>query len=181
MKRYAEKNYIAYDPVYKTAFISRKPFTWQDINEQQPLKPIQRKVMAEAREAGLKDGVALSIQGSSGEIIGVGMASSDGGVDLSKDAVSKIYMIVNQFHLCYSDLISENVPLSINNDTFLSKREREVLIWSGQNKSTADIADIMGVSAKTIEFHLANIYKKLGVNGRILAVIKALHHGLISL
>ena len=181
MKYYGENNYITYDPVYRAAFISRKPFTWNELERKNELKPKQAQVMREAREAGLRDGIAMSIQGPSGEIVGIGMASSMGGVDSCKNALSKIYMLVNQFHFCHSDMVMEDVPLAINCAQQLTPRERDVLLWCGQNKSSSDIATILNISEKTVEFHLAKIYKKLGVNGKILAVLKASHLGMIRL
>jgi DNA-binding CsgD family transcriptional regulator len=180
MKHYTENKYITYDPVYRTALFSRKPFTWNEIIEKQDLDPVQKKVMWEAREAGLKDGVALSIQSPLGGIVGVGLASSSGGVDLSKNAMSQISMIVHQFHLCHSDFLAKEHCISQEIITPLTEQEREILIWCAQSKSNHDIGIIMGVTSKTIDFHLSKIYKKLGVNGRILAVVKACNLGLIS-
>jgi DNA-binding CsgD family transcriptional regulator len=32
--------------------------------------------------------------------------------------------------------------------------------------TNAQIADLLGISAKTVEFHLGNAYRKVGVRGR---------------
>ncbi|MGE0698080.1 MAG: LuxR C-terminal-related transcriptional regulator [Hyphomicrobiaceae bacterium] len=110
-----EQNYTQHDPVYRTALIRRRPFSWSGLMKTANLSKLQQRVMNEAMEAGLKDGVAL------GELLTV--------------------------------------------------REREILKWCAHNKSANDIADILNISSRTVECHLTNIYTKLGVNGRILAVL----------
>lgn len=54
----------------------------------------------------------------------------------------------------------------------LSKREKEVLGLLLQGKSNKDIALSLGISDRTVEFHLSNIYTKLHVSSRIEAVLK---------
>jgi len=60
-----------------------------------------------------------------------------------------------------------------NLETNLTKREIEVLRLLCQGKSYKVIADSLYVSPNTIRFHLKNIYKKLQVNSKYEAVIKA--------
>jgi DNA-binding CsgD family transcriptional regulator len=49
----------------------------------------------------------------------------------------------------------------------LSQREREVVALLMQCKSNKQIALSLGVSERTVEFHLKNIYTKLQVNSRV--------------
>ena len=58
-------------------------------------------------------------------------------------------------------------------DQFLSKREREVLEHLAQGLSNKLIARNIGVSENTIRFHLKNIYHKLQVHNRLLAISAA--------
>jgi DNA-binding CsgD family transcriptional regulator len=53
-----------------------------------------------------------------------------------------------------------------------SERERKVIEALLQGKSNKQIAVALGLSLRTVEFHLSNIYKKLGVASRTEAVIK---------
>jgi LuxR family transcriptional regulator, quorum-sensing system regulator CviR len=63
----------------------------------------------------------------------------------------------------------------------LLPREKEVLNWMKQGKSTWDISLILGISDNTIKFHIKNIFKKLDVVNRIQAVATAVREGLIDL
>ena len=54
----------------------------------------------------------------------------------------------------------------------LSKREQEVADLLLQGKSNKQIAVLLGISLSTVEFHLKNIYAKLGVGSRSEAILK---------
>jgi DNA-binding CsgD family transcriptional regulator len=62
----------------------------------------------------------------------------------------------------------------------LTPRELEVLRWLSQGLSNKAIAAALGVSPRTINFHLDNLYSKLGVASRTEAVLAALRHGWAS-
>ncbi|MCO6185309.1 response regulator [Rhizobium sp. L1K21] len=62
----------------------------------------------------------------------------------------------------------------------LTARESEVLAWIAKGKSNRDIGEILGLSARTVNKHLEQIYVKLGVENRASAAVKAasvLHEG----
>ena len=57
----------------------------------------------------------------------------------------------------------------------LTVRESEVLLWIAKGKSNRDIGDILGLSSRTVNKHLEQIYVKLGVENRASAAVKAAH------
>lgn len=56
----------------------------------------------------------------------------------------------------------------------LTARESEVLGWLAGGKTDRDIADILGISPRTVHKHLQRIYEKLGVETRTAAVVRAM-------
>jgi DNA-binding CsgD family transcriptional regulator len=52
----------------------------------------------------------------------------------------------------------------------LTRREGEVLSWLSKGKTNRDIAQILGLSPRTVDKHLEQIYAKLGVENRTAAV-----------
>jgi DNA-binding CsgD family transcriptional regulator len=54
----------------------------------------------------------------------------------------------------------------------LSVREKEVVVLLMQGKSNKEIAQVLGVAIRTVEFHVSHIYAKLGVASRGEAIIK---------
>ncbi len=57
----------------------------------------------------------------------------------------------------------------------LTHRESEVLLWIAKGKSNRDIGEILGLSSRTVNKHLEQIYVKLGVENRASAAVKAAH------
>jgi len=55
----------------------------------------------------------------------------------------------------------------------LNEREVEVLTWVARGKTSVEIAQIVGLTKRTIDFHIDNARAKLGATTRTEAVIKA--------
>jgi DNA-binding CsgD family transcriptional regulator len=62
----------------------------------------------------------------------------------------------------------------------LREREKEALTWAARGKTSAEIAQILGLSKRTVDFHLDNARCKLGVATRTQAVMKAASGQLIN-
>ena len=63
----------------------------------------------------------------------------------------------------------------------LTDRQREVLVLLAKGRSTRHIAQELDISMKTVEFHKANITRKLGVHTTSELIKFALAHGLTTL
>ena len=55
----------------------------------------------------------------------------------------------------------------------LNDREVETLTWAARGKTSAEIAVILGITKRTVDFHVDNARTKLGAPTRTAAVIKA--------
>lgn len=63
----------------------------------------------------------------------------------------------------------------------LTEREEEVLRWmAGGVTSTRDLAERLGVTERTVKFHVGNLLEKLQVGSRAEAVSLALREGLVK-
>ena len=58
----------------------------------------------------------------------------------------------------------------------LTPRETEVLSWLAKGKTNRDIADILGMSPRTVNKHLEHIFEKLGIETRAAAAALASGH-----
>ena len=63
----------------------------------------------------------------------------------------------------------------------LTEREKEVLTWVGRGKTSAEIAIILGLSERTVNFHCDQAMKRLDVINRTQAVATAMAQGLLSI
>lgn len=64
-------------------------------------------------------------------------------------------------------------------DIELNQREIEALVWSARGKTSAEIATLMNITKRTVDFHIDNARAKLGASTRIEAVVRAVSGGLI--
>jgi DNA-binding CsgD family transcriptional regulator len=62
----------------------------------------------------------------------------------------------------------------------LTEREREVLYWAGQGKSTIEISMILLISPRTVKAHLKKIMGKLETDNRTLMVAEAIRKGILD-
>ncbi|APW35926.1 DNA-binding response regulator [Rhodoferax koreense] len=63
-------------------------------------------------------------------------------------------------------LAADTVTALRQPDVPLTPRETEVLSWLAKGKTNRDIADILGMSPRTVNKHLEHIFEKLGVETR---------------
>ena len=62
----------------------------------------------------------------------------------------------------------------------LTRRQRECLTWVEQGKSSSDIGVILGLSPETVNEHVGEACRRLGVRTRIQAVVAARASGLFE-
>lgn len=61
----------------------------------------------------------------------------------------------------------------------LTSRELDVLRWTMEGKSAWAVGEILSVSENTVNFHLRNVFRKLGSASKHQAVLKAIALGLL--
>lgn len=177
MNHYEESGYQALDPAVHYAFQTSQPFSWDYLKKLSFLKKKQTNILLEAEEAGLNTGVGIPLYGANGELAGVGLSSSNMLEIPDKNTLSRLKLITDQFHFAYCSI--EPSP-DVTDIPSLTARELEVLKWLARGKTYEDIADILSCSANNVNFHIKNIYVKLGANSKSLAVLKAIYFGIIS-
>ncbi len=62
----------------------------------------------------------------------------------------------------------------------LTRRELEILKLVSEGRSNRQVAELLWVTDQTVKFHLANVYRKLGVRSRFDAARWAFEHGVLE-
>ena len=171
---YITKEYFNIDPIPKEHFSSFNLQFWDDTYKKYE---IPGKFVSEAQDFGLVKGYTYGIKKP---ISTQGSLLSLAGPDLRREARTEaiIRLIAPHLHQCYLRLNKEIGKKAV---PALSRREKEVLNWLGQGKSTWDISMILSISERTVKFHAENIKEKLNASSRTHAVAIALELGLLSL
>jgi len=110
---------------------------------------------------------------------------------LKKDSLSKLVSVVrlvNDGETVISSTTSKSLHRLIkgrdkkaSSSGRLQQREIDVLKFAAKGLSNRDIAESLFISERTVQSHLANIFKKLDVGSRTEAVLLALKEGWLNL
>lgn len=178
MKYYFEQAFDKIDPIVTYGVHQLGAFQWKDIPKSVELKPVQKKCLDLGTEAGLHNGISIPLRGPYNQVAGISLATSE-----KKDAcyfdTDLMTAMCNHFYIAYKRL-HEKRPMNPKN-IVLTNQEREILKFAAIGKTDDEIGDILKISKHTVNMHFRNIYKKIEANNRILAVVKALTIGLVSI
>ncbi|MDP1658764.1 MAG: LuxR family transcriptional regulator [Methylotenera sp.] len=177
VKRYFEAAYYESDPVMAWCIREILPIRWSDLI----LEPgsAAEAMMLDAAEYGLRDGVTMPVHSPQGEL-GILSLSLDAPPEraraITETALPIIQLLATHLHQAVRRLGS----LSQEVDANLTMRERECLTWAADGKTSNEIAQLLGISDNTVNFHLNNAMQKLDVVSRQHAIGKASFQRLIQ-
>lgn len=175
LKRYVRQGYVAYDPVARHCAKTALPFQWTEAPISPEIKPKARRIIAEAREFGMSDGICVPIY-IDGGMHGVVSLSGDP-ANLGEQQRLELHMISL---FAYGHVRFLNAMIA-NGGRSITPREAEVLKWAAAGKTASDIAVITGMSERTVNQHCENAQRRLGTSNRLHTVVEAIRHRLIIL
>jgi DNA-binding response OmpR family regulator len=111
-------------------------------------------------------------KGKAGSKVAV-MATLPGNEQLRLQYMGKLG--ANEFLLRLAKDSGTETPAEFSSELGLTTREGEVLSWLSKGKTNRDIAQILGLSPRTVDKHLEQIYSKLGVENRTAAAAIAVN------
>jgi len=155
-----------------------------------PSEPTNVEIISQIREA-CPDGAILAVSSAvSGTLLLGCLQAGIAGFLLKKTELPTIVNAVRSLHAGEVVLEKKGVSKMLEEIQrgeragkilLLKDREVEVLKEVGRGASNKDIAQELGISVRTVQTHLANIFAKLGVDTRTEAVLYAVREGWISL
>jgi len=179
--RYFEKNYMAIDPVLEACFHRSLPYAWDEIVAPMELTREQRDFFMEASDFKLNDGISVPINGYKGEFALMTMVA-DGTQKETQETIQQhrhtVHLLTMYYHNHASSMV---VGEALKRYTpMLTKREKEVMSWVANGKTTWEISEILSIGETTTLTHVENAKKKLNAPSRTQAVVKAIFLGLID-
>ena len=169
------------DPFAPLVLRSDGAQTWGSAIASHRLSPPERQFALMAADLGMHDAIIVPVHGAN-QITDVLHVSRRAIVAGRAAAMTSWKLAALAFAVC-SRLrqIDHRICGREETSALLSPRELEVLRWCKDGKSYSEIGTIMGISSKTVEFHISNVMRKLGVNQKITAIVAAAKQGLIQL
>jgi DNA-binding CsgD family transcriptional regulator len=174
-QRYDSNNYIAIDPVVRHCWSESTAIEWRNVVYSEGKHgELERMVMHEASEFGLRSGISIPLHGAGAEGCMLSLASQEPQADNDKYDEAGLQIIVHAMHDATKRIIAKSAAVTAPNIDNLSPREIECLSWTAKGKTSWAISRILDVSENTVIFHLRNAIKKLEVTNRSHAVAKAI-------
>lgn len=167
------------DPLLPASRRTIDAFSWADALQDLKLSTVQKRFFDECRTLGVSDGMVFPMRGP-GDQCDIISLSCRRKIRLDVSRVPLLRAVVAQTWYRYRDLTGGSFVVTQALRSHLTPREKEVLNWIKAGKTNAEIAEILRVSCKAIEFHVSNILDKFGAPNRISAVVIALQCGVLS-
>ncbi len=192
-KNYIRGNFVTYDPVVRRASTTNAAFLWTDCNSlnfnarpRPGVKSKARQLMELASDFHFHQGYvvpchAVDKQGRPSSAF-VSFFWEGNQEELKKPGAIPFWLrlAVSVYHEKMLDLRGVATSGGDAALPILSDRELECLAWTSRGKTNNEIAGILTITERTVEFHLRNAMQKLGVYNKPHAVAVAIYHGLIT-
>jgi LuxR family quorum-sensing system transcriptional regulator CciR len=175
---YFDSMFHEIDPVLPLAMTARLPYQWNDIGRRVELSKAQQGFLDECNDIGVADGITMPVHGPRGTTTVVSLSCCDRNPDTGH-FMPYVNALAVQFDVARWKLL--NPDEGLEQPVLLTARERECLRWCKIGKSAWEISQILGISERTVQFHISNAMMKLGTSSRIAAVVMAIQRGLLSL
>lgn len=173
-KLYTENNFDRVDPVIRHCRSSIHPFEWAEAPYDIERERGAAEVMRRATDFRMVRGFIVPIHG----LTGYEAAVSLGGVDIDLNVRSK--PALHLMAMYGFERIRRLLDPTPNSRSRLTQREREVVAWASQGKSSWEIGEILRITQRTAEQHLANAARKLGAVNRTHTVAIAIRNKIID-
>lgn len=171
---YLKNNYSEIDPVLLNHISTFRTQVWSNSYKAANTHK-EREFIEEAKSFGLANGVTGGVFESKRNI-GSFFSFAGGTVRDHQRYAEVLEYLTHYLHPILIKTIASPPPTSRNN---LSPRELSVLSWMKDGKTNWEISRILGISERTVRFHVEAIFTKLDVTSRTQAVAMAMENGFL--
>lgn len=173
-KCYQAQNYLAVDPTVTRGIRSTLPFVWSD-----EMFASARNLWEDAKAHGLEHGWAQSCRDVHGIVGMLTLSRSQEGLSDSelRAKAPEMSWLVQMAHFGMARCLT--AKLLPEAEVTLSQREVEVLRWTAEGKTSSEVAEILRIAERTVNFHINNAAAKLNASNKTAAAIRASVLGLL--
>jgi len=167
------QNYFVIDPVLKPENFVHGHLPWNDalFAEAQPL-------WDGARDHGLRKGITQCLMLPNHAMGFLSVSSTSLPVNLMANEVVELRLQI-LVQLALTTLLRLEHEMVMPPEMKFSKREKEILKWTAEGKTSAEIAIILSISENTVNFHQKNMQKKFNAPNKTQIACYAAATGII--
>ncbi|HKY90946.1 MAG TPA: autoinducer binding domain-containing protein [Nevskiaceae bacterium] len=179
-QRYDSGEFVRIDPIVRHAFTSPLPVIWDELDRSAP--PV-KAFFDEAATHGLVHGITAPVAGRRGDLALLSLARPE---PIPADAGERhgLRMRLMWFGTLLHEAVRRVVLTSEGNPLVsqpLSDREKDVLMWAADGKTSQEIARLLSITERTVLFHIESAGRKLGTTGRHNVIARAVALGEVDL
>ena len=175
-RHYVERRLHLVDPTLHLARRSIAPVDWVRLQDAET-PPV---VFREARDFGISgQGLTVPVRGPYGDIGMLSLTRRCTAAEWQRLVPQYIGRIQSAAVYLHDHVMSDGTLSAALRFPQLSAREAEVLQWVAAGKSQSDVAEILGISDRTVEVHLRSVRTKLQALTTAQAVGRAVAIGLV--
>lgn len=169
LDHYFSNGYLEIDPLLQRASRDLSPIVWNDRSFS-----TQPAFWEEARAHDIRHGWALTTCGTRATTGMLSLARSRHAVTESEleSIEMKLVWLAHIVHARISAVELQRLVPEAEQE--LTAREREVLRWTAAGKTAMEVGAILGITERTVTFHISSSLAKLDVVNKTQAVAKAL-------
>ncbi len=174
--RYAEREYHRLDPVLQLASRKVRPFYWWWEEFPRSLPKAQRRVLVEAGQYGLLNGLAIPVRGTHGSFGVLGLVDADAARlrSATLNEHGRLWAVALDVH---DFLLGQATgPNPVPN---LSERERVCLALTLEGYEASRVSAEIGLSKFSVNKYVSSAQRKLGCGNKFEAAMQAMRLGLL--
>ncbi|ESX78122.1 LuxR family transcriptional regulator [Mesorhizobium sp. LSHC414A00] len=173
--RYFSSGYLYHDPTIRLVCRDSPPFLWKEASELCATDGLAGRVMMEAAEFRLRDGLTMALRTLEGKMVGFSIAGERLEVEPGHGQALQLIAAYALSHAIV--LVDGERP---RDHVHLSARQLDVLRWAAEGLTVDEIGERLTISSNTADSHLRAVRQRLGVTNTVHAVAEAFRLGLIS-
>lgn len=175
VEQYHNDNLLSRDPIVYISMRQTLPIFWEKSLSSMPSLPAGgMEVMDMATSFGIRNGISFPLRGPSGEIGTMSFITSDAGSGLILESSAVLRLMSDYIFESAIRLVRQRTP-----SIMLTDRERDCLFWVGEGKTQEEIAAILGITPRTVAYHIQQSVAKTGSSNRDQALLKCSIKGLL--
>jgi len=173
-QRYAQEDYLSVDPTVAHGTRSVLPLVWSE-----PVFAEARPFWEDARGHGLRVGWSQPCHDGRGVAGLLTLARSHeplSEAELRHNAYRMVWLGQAAHEVLSARLMERTAPQAAIR---LTRREAEILRWTADGATSAQVSERLHITERTVNFHINNVLLKLEAPNKTAGVVKALRLGLI--
>jgi DNA-binding CsgD family transcriptional regulator len=178
VREYSVKNYFYLDHITKETFRTCQARHWAYLTQSYEVT-VPKEIKTLNLDLGMKECYAHGVKALKPEQSRSMFCFSGPSIKSDPRTIVIMEYLIPHLHLALSRIC--NKQQADKKSVTLTSRERDVLNWLKEGKSSWEISVILGISERTVNYHVYNLMQKLEVVNRPQALAVAAGMGLIEM